>query len=397
MKRAFPASQRREAWALSNTNQPQKPADTSASAQKTAGGRPGFLALPGGGRVSPTNLSLKVAGRHRLPIAIVGGGVAGLTCAQELKRLGLSPVVFDKGKIPGGRIGTRRRDDFEWDLGAAMMTVNHKDFLSQLREWQFRGLARRWRGRFSGPGLEGANDGPFYVGLPRMSALARSLSRDLDLRYPVEVRELVFDSKEQAWQLFDQAGQHLGAFEAVLSTMPGPQTREFFANIDELQGGLKLAGKMMPTWSVYIVFRNRFEVPFDAKTFAGPPIRSLFRNNAKPERDDEPECWVLHADPGLSANFLDYPPAQVVDDMIAALEFSVEQKLPPVVDAHAKRWMFALAEGFGQFRSQFDNRVRLGFGGDWVQPPKSQFGGIEAAYLSGRALAGQTRTLLPQA
>ena len=39
----------------------------------------------------------------------------------------------------------------------------------------------------------------------------------------------------------------------------------------------------------------------------------------------------------------------------------------------------------------YDNRLGLGFMGDWVQPPTSQFGGVEAAFLSGRALAQQAQ------
>lgn len=39
-------------------------------------------------------------------IAIIGAGMAGLTCARGLADAGLHPVVFDKGRGIGGRLAT---------------------------------------------------------------------------------------------------------------------------------------------------------------------------------------------------------------------------------------------------------------------------------------------------
>ncbi|WP_333927659.1 FAD-dependent oxidoreductase [Sphingomonas sp. LR55] len=43
-------------------------------------------------------------------IGIVGAGMAGLSCAQALRRQGHAVVLFDKGRGPGGRMSTRRID-----------------------------------------------------------------------------------------------------------------------------------------------------------------------------------------------------------------------------------------------------------------------------------------------
>jgi oxygen-dependent protoporphyrinogen oxidase len=40
-------------------------------------------------------------------IAVIGGGIAGLSAAQELIRRGAEPVVFEEGSRPGGKVGTR--------------------------------------------------------------------------------------------------------------------------------------------------------------------------------------------------------------------------------------------------------------------------------------------------
>lgn len=51
-------------------------------------------------------------------IAVVGGGIAGLTCAYELKKAGFEVVVFEKNEQVGGRMSSRVKDDFIFDFGA---------------------------------------------------------------------------------------------------------------------------------------------------------------------------------------------------------------------------------------------------------------------------------------
>ncbi len=50
-------------------------------------------------------------------IAIVGGGLAGLACALELRRVGREFVLFEAAPVLGGRQRTMRRDGFTLDLG----------------------------------------------------------------------------------------------------------------------------------------------------------------------------------------------------------------------------------------------------------------------------------------
>ena len=43
-------------------------------------------------------------------IAIIGAGMAGLSCADALRDEGHEIALFDKGRGPGGRMSTRRVD-----------------------------------------------------------------------------------------------------------------------------------------------------------------------------------------------------------------------------------------------------------------------------------------------
>jgi protoporphyrinogen/coproporphyrinogen III oxidase len=51
-------------------------------------------------------------------VAIVGGGVAGLTTAYRLLALGIEPVVHEAGDRPGGKLRSIRVGDVEVDAGA---------------------------------------------------------------------------------------------------------------------------------------------------------------------------------------------------------------------------------------------------------------------------------------
>jgi len=50
-------------------------------------------------------------------VAIVGGGIAGLTAAYRLKQLGARVVVYEASDRPGGSIRTERRDGYVAELG----------------------------------------------------------------------------------------------------------------------------------------------------------------------------------------------------------------------------------------------------------------------------------------
>ncbi len=50
--------------------------------------------------------------------AVIGAGIAGLTCAYELKQGGLSVHVYERDPTIGGRMGTRCKHHLAFDVGA---------------------------------------------------------------------------------------------------------------------------------------------------------------------------------------------------------------------------------------------------------------------------------------
>lgn len=65
-----------------------------------------------------------------MKVAIVGAGIAGLSCGYRLVRAGLKPVVFEREAFVGGRTHSYEKDGFVMDTGAYTIPEFHKNFLA---------------------------------------------------------------------------------------------------------------------------------------------------------------------------------------------------------------------------------------------------------------------------
>ncbi len=91
-------------------------------------------------------------GRSEEPVAVVGGGVAGLTAAYRLQKAGQRVHLYEAGSRLGGRIFTRRQFNADGqfvELGAELVDSGHKDLIRLARELGLRvqNLVKGERGR----------------------------------------------------------------------------------------------------------------------------------------------------------------------------------------------------------------------------------------------------------
>lgn len=71
-------------------------------------------------------------------IAIVGGGIAGLNCAYQLKKAGLTSTVYEASARTGGRIYTANNimgAGYTTELGGEFIDSGHKDMLALVKEF----------------------------------------------------------------------------------------------------------------------------------------------------------------------------------------------------------------------------------------------------------------------
>ena len=86
-------------------------------------------------------------------IAVIGAGLAGLSCAAVLQQAGFTVSVFEKSRGGGGRMSTRRGGDdgggesapWQCDHGAKYFTAHDPEFQAEVARWCEAGVAALWR------------------------------------------------------------------------------------------------------------------------------------------------------------------------------------------------------------------------------------------------------------
>lgn len=314
--------------------------------------------------------------------AVVGGGIAGLSCAARLAGRGFPVTVFDKGRRPGGRVATRRTPFGSFDHGAQYVTADDADVRAWLAACEAAGAAARWDGVFaagSGGRLERRGDGvQRWVGVPGMSALAAHLATGLAVRCQQRIGRVA--RRGGVWQLLGEDGLTVAEADIVVIAVPAPQA------VDLLQDSPRLAGRaaeaiLQPCWAMMLAYAAPLPLPFDGIFVNGGPLAWISRNAAKPSRTGA-DAWVLHASPDWSRDHLEDDPAAVGAALQRAFAEAagVEAPAPRLGTVH--RWRYARVTTPLGTPCLFADDLGIGACGDWCLGST-----VEAALRSGRMMA----------
>lgn len=303
-------------------------------------------------------------------IAIVGAGMAGMSCGQRLSRLGHEVRLFDKGRGPGGRMATRRMEDggttLHFDHGAQYFTARDPRFVEQVAHWEASGVAARWA----------AAGDDAWVGTPAMNAPLKAMAGELGVQFRTRIEQLVRDG--EGWQI-DGEGAPDARFDAVLVAVPAEQAGPLLQPHAPAMARLADQTASDPCWTLMAGFEAPLALVQDTLRQRGP-IGWAARNNAKPGRANE-ECWVIQASPEWSRAHLEEDAETVAAALLAELAEANGGPLPRQLGATAHRWRFARSGTAGE-EALWDAEQRIGVCGDWLIGPR-----VEAAYMSGLLLA----------
>lgn len=308
-------------------------------------------------------------------IAIVGAGVAGLSCADRLTACGLRVTLFDKGKRPGGRASTLVLDEGSWDFGAQYFTSRSSAFAEQVSRWVASGDATHWP--------SGGKDA--VVGVPTMAAPLAAQACNYDARFNAQIKAIGRVGTQ--WHLIGP-GITEGPYDGVIIAVPAEQAATLIGLHDLNMAKEAATVRSVPCWTLMVGFDERLDGVADVLRPNGP-IAWAARNNSKPGRPAS-ECWVLQAEADWSTRNLERDAAEIASDLLKAFAKVVGTSLPEPTFLKAHRWRFALPRG-GHGAAMWNATLRLGACGDWCSGPR-----IEAAWLSGQDLAVQVAaTLVP--
>lgn len=313
----------------------------------------------------------------RTGVVVVGAGIAGVACANELARAGIPVEVRERARVTGGRMASKRFDGRPADLGAAYLTVDDPDFAAVVEEWRAAGLVREWTDTFLAYGPDGRQDrpGPCRWAAPRgLRSLVEHLARDLTVAHNRLVMTV-------------EPGPRVDGrpAEAVVLAMPGPQAALL------LDPALAAATRAVARqrWSSALTGVLRFSArhwPDFAGAFVNDhPVLGLVCDDGD-RRGDRAPVLVAHTTPEFAAGHLLQPTAaaptieEAVRDLLGLPE--------PAELTHVHRWTYAkpVAGGDGTYHLDDDG---IGLAGDAFGRPR-----VQSAWRSGRDLGRALATRL---
>eukprot|EP00123_Amoebidium_parasiticum_P006212 comp17220_c1_seq1/m.16203 comp17220_c1_seq1/g.16203 ORF comp17220_c1_seq1/g.16203 comp17220_c1_seq1/m.16203 type:complete len:310 (-) comp17220_c1_seq1:213-1142(-) len=303
------------------------------------------------------------AARSIFNVLIVGAGATGAAAAQKLKQLGASVLVVDKGRGVGGRLATRRVNDY----GAADHGVQKVEMRSAKAREILSPFLRQWYGEY-------------YMAPKGFSAVAKELLKETHVK--TSVRIVALKRKEGWWQVGGDDGSNWSA-EKVLLTCPVPQAltllKENGITLNETTLSLLSQRKYEPCICAVVSLKTPPPTGLHLKTPTSP-LR-LIVNNAEKGIATNP-LLTVHADAKWSADNWTRKEEELLEDVLGVTLSQLGMNKEAVAGAQLKKWLYAFPE-----KTTDDGVVELGDGlflaGDAFSGPV----GVEGAVLSGLAAA----------
>ena len=334
-----------------------------------------------------------------LPVAIIGAGLAGLSCAQALVQAGHQVHVFDKSRGPSGRMSTRRAEDpagpWQCDHGAQYFTARDATFRAEVARWQQAGVAALWDARLAS--FDGSTwstpETPLerFVGTPRMTSPAAWLVQGLQqageraqTQWQTTVQRL--ERQADGWTITSaEHGLHAQRYSAVLLAVPAPQAVPLLQPVAAAGAAVAASARMRGSWAVMVRCPAPVPLPWDGAFINDGPLRWVARDSSKPGRTVPPgmETWLLHASPEWSEAHIEDSADAVTGTLLAAFA-ALGGPAAHLVQATAHRWRYADTEPALTQGHWWDATACVGMCGDWLNGGK-----VEGAWLSGQSLAQQ--------
>lgn len=323
-----------------------------------------------------------------MKVAVIGAGIAGISCASELQQKGCDVVLFDKARGPGGRMTSKRSAYGYMDFGAQYFTARHPLFQQQVATWQQQGLVSRWLApvyRYQQEQLIASPDEQQrYIGIPAMHSPLKWQAQHISCQY--ECRITALKPHADSWQLLAEDGQVYGPYQHVVLSMPPAQVAALLPN----EECIRLAKTLLqPCWAITLVLAESTGHAAGGIFIKGEhsPLSWISRHNSKPGRA-QTESWLLHFSPRYSAENLQRPPEFWQQQATQYLTAILAQPIR-VAEAICHRWLYAQINVADSTQAVSDNPVRgLWLAGDWTRG-----GRVENAWLSGYDVAGKILAL----
>ena len=337
-------------------------------------------------------------------IAIVGAGIAAITCARTLVQAGHRVTIIEKSHTVGGRMSTRNSAFGTFDHGAQYFTVRDPRFALALQTTPK--VCKPWsantvrvldaHGLVAAAGLPSRD--PHWVPAPGMRTLVQQWARPLVENQRVEMQTRVTHLERDAlnadqWQLRttgpEDSTHVYSGFDAVVLAIPSPQAQALLATCKTASPLAKKISKVTvdPCWTLMLAFPNAMQPgmsslgpQWNAARSTHHRVAWLARESSKPGRGSV-ERWTVQASAAWSKEHLQDDAKRVQGKLIKAFSEITGIRAEPAY-ADTQRWLYAkTAQPLGQSHL-WDKASGLGVCGDWCIGHR-----VEDAFVSGLEMA----------
>jgi renalase len=323
-------------------------------------------------------------------IAIIGAGLSGLILANRLA--GASEVeVFEKSRGLGGRMATRRFEEFSFDHGAQFFTARNEEFKRFLAPFLASGLVKEWKGKIVT--LEKGNKPgkrlwfePHYVCCPGMNALCKKLGEGISVRTLAEVAPLQ-ERQGANWNLTDTQGNSLGSFDQIISTAPPAQTSRLFGKLLPTNEQIRKE-KLLACYALMIGMSAPWEKSWIAAKVKNSPLDWISVNSTKPNRNHGHTELVIHTSNLWAEKHVEMDQEEVKSVLLQELSSLLDLDFDKAAYTSLHRWRYALLDKDQDephsLPPYYDSTLGLGSVGDWCTQSR-----IEQVWLDANRFATQ--------
>ncbi|PPR77688.1 MAG: hypothetical protein CFH01_01407 [Alphaproteobacteria bacterium MarineAlpha2_Bin1] len=314
-------------------------------------------------------------------IAIIGSGLSGLTLATNLINYA-EVIIFEKSRGVGGRLATRRINDFNFDHGAQFFTVKTKEFRNLVTLLEEKNVVQRWDARFAEYDMSKVthshqwnSEYPHYVGVPNMNSIGKYLSKNLNIRLNTKINKITSD--KNSLEVFDDEGNSQGNFDWVLFAIPPKQIIETIPRNFKYYDKIKNLD-MLGCYSLLLGFDNKIELPFDAALVTRAKISWISINSTKPLRPKN-FTMVINSTNKWADENMNMPDDKVKKFLLNETSKILNKNLSNLKVIDLQRWRYANISRQKLAKPLIDKENRIGVCGDWCIQ-----GRVEFAFISSK-------------
>lgn len=333
-----------------------------------------------------------------IDVAVIGAGIAGLTCAQQLQQCGYSVVVVEKSRGLGGRLATRRLSQTHADHGVRCLEVQGDLTRSLIQTLEAQGTLHPWTDTVytltrSGELVPSADVHRRYATRDGLTTVAKFLGRALTIWRNQRVTAIT-PTVDRTWTVSlepDSADLSLTA-KVVVIAIPPPQALALLEPLAAQESPLDLLTALRsvtfaPCLTTIAAYAEASEIksPYAAIVCSDDPDLAWIAIDSTKQLQPQQTAVILQSTASLAQAHLESPDLRSVgQQMVArAAKMLSWQAIPADLQVH--RWRYAfVAQPYSQPLLHTHKPLPLICGGDWCGGTN-----VESALRSGMHCAAQ--------